>query len=309
MSLLLGTIAFTGIWALFRTFATKYPNYTKQIAISVLFIPSTIMWGSGIFKDTVCMFGLGWLTYGAFRLLINRDFSFSTILLTIVSFYFIAAIKVYILLAFMPALLLWIFFTYSYKIRSGIARFVTMVIVFGVTLGGFVLLSSQFGAALGKYSLENIQATSEMTSTFIKSISGDNGSAYDLGTIDPSPLGMLKKFPLAVNVTLFRPYIWETRKVMQMLNAVEAFMFLWVTIKVIISVGPRRTWKTIKSDPTIQFCLIFALIFAFAVGISSGNFGALSRYRIPCLPFYAMAMMFIYYKNNPLTKNILSFRF
>ncbi len=307
MALLMGSIAFTGLWALFRTFATKYPQYTKQIAICVLYIPSTVMWGSGIFKDTVCMFGLGWLTYGAFRLLINRDFSFSVIALTVLGFYLVAAIKVYILMAFLPALLLWILFTYSHRIRSSAGRFIVKVSVLGIAAVGFMVLSTQFAATLGKYSLENIQKTSQVTSSYILSVS-DEGSGYDLGPMDPSIGGMLKKFPTAVVVSLFRPFIWETRKIMQMLNALEAFMFMWVTIKVLISVGPRRTWATIKADPTIQFCLIFAIIFAFAVGISSGNFGALSRYRIPCLPFYAMALMIIYYKNNPLEKNILSFR-
>ena len=43
----------------------------------------------------------------------------------------------------------------------------------------------------------------------------------------------------------------------------------------------------ISKDPNLVFCLVFSIIFAFAVGISSYNFGALSRYKIPCLPFYA----------------------
>ncbi len=307
-SLLLGAISYTGIWALFRTFASKYPKYTKQVAISVLFIPSTIMWGSGIFKDTICMFGLGWLTYGAFRLLINRDFSIGSLLLLAVAVYFVGSIKVYILLAFIPALVMWVLFNYSYKINNGFVRWVLSLSVIAVVFVGFIVASSKLETVLGKYSLENIQKTSEITSTFIKSISGDQGSAYDLGPIDFTPLGMLKKFPLAVNVSLFRPYIWETRKPIQMLNAIEAFMIMWITIKVLVTLGPRRTWATIKSDPTIQFCLIFAIIFAFSVGISSGNFGSLSRYRIPCLPFYVMAIMIIYYSNNPLSKNIFSFR-
>ncbi len=61
------------------------------------------MGGQGIFKDTVCMFGLGWMTYGAFRLLINRDFGSQTILMVILSFYLVSSIKIYILLAFIPA--------------------------------------------------------------------------------------------------------------------------------------------------------------------------------------------------------------
>lgn len=307
-AVLFGAISFTGIWALFQTFATKYPAYTRYIAWCTLFIPSTIMWGSGIFKDTICMFGLGWLTYGAFRMLLLHDFSPKNIVLTVVSFWLIANIKLYILLAFIPALALWILFTYSHKIQSATSRFAVKLLVILACVGGFLVFSQKFAAELGKYSLENVARTSYVTSSYIASVSGDDGSAYSLGDMDPSIPGMLKKFPLAVNVTLFRPYLWETRKPLQFLNAAEAFMFMWVTIKVLFGIGLRRVWKTIGEDPTIQFCLIFTIIFAFAVGLSSGNFGALSRYRIPCLPFFGLSLVLIYYKHNPTSKNILSFR-
>ncbi len=308
IAVIFGVIAFTGMWALFRTFALKYPAYLKYIAICTLYIPSTIMWGSGIFKDTICMFGLGWMTYGAFRILIHRDFSAKNIILTLVSFYFVAVIKVYILLAFLPALALWILFTYSHSIPGSSMRLFVKTFIILISVGGLLYFSEKFSQSLGKYSLQNVAKTSYVTRTYINSVSGDAGSGYTLGDLDPSFTGMLKKFPLAVNVSLFRPYIWETTKPIQMLNALEAFMFLWVTIKVAFSVGLVQCWRTIKSDPTIQFCLIFTLVFAFAVGISSYNFGALSRYRIPCLPFYGLALVLIYYKNKPIVKNILSFR-
>lgn len=308
-SVLLAGIAFSGLWALFRTFAGKYPKYVKQVAICVLFIPSTVMWGSGIFKDTLCMFGLGWMTYGTFRLLIHRDFRFSNIITVVLGFYLVAQIKVYILLAFMPALLLWILFTYSHKIKSRLTRGALKIVVVGLAFGGFLVFSQKFASSLGKYALENVIKTSTVTSTYILSQSTDGGSGYDLGPVDGSISGMLKKFPMAVNVSLFRPYLWETRKVMQLLNAIEATLFMWVTIKILIVIGLRRAWRAIAEDPTIQFCLIFTIVFAFAVGISSGNFGALSRYRIPCLPFFGLSLMLIYYRYKPLDDNILAFKF
>jgi hypothetical protein len=51
----------------------------------------------------------------------------------------------------------------------------------------------------------------------------------------------------------------------------------------------------IVKDPYVLFCLVFSLIFAFAVGISSYNFGALSRYKIPCLPFYGAFILILYH--------------
>lgn len=134
----------------------------------------------------------------------------------------------------------------------------------------------------------------------------DKGSSYDLGEFAPNIGGMLTKLPAAVNVTLFRPYLWEASKVIVFLSAIEAFLFLFLTLKIIFVIGIKKVWSTINTDPTIQFCLIFSVIFAFAVGISSYNFGALSRYKIPCLPFYALALILIYYRNKPLTKKLFA---
>ena len=39
-----------------------------------------------------------------------------------------------------------------------------------------------------------------------------------------------------------------------------------------------------------------SFVFAIAVGISSANFGALSRYKIPCMPFYLVMLMLLYQK-------------
>jgi hypothetical protein len=43
-------------------------------------------------------------------------------------------------------------------------------------------------------------------------------------------------------------------------------------------------------NPEVFFALLFSIIFAFAVGFTSFNFGALVRYKIPCIPFFVMAL-------------------
>jgi hypothetical protein len=301
----MASISFTAMWALFRTFASIYPRLVRPIAIAILFIPSVFVWGSGIFKDTICLFGLGWLTYGSFRFLVKRDFSISNILLSLVSLILIAKIKMYILLGFIPGLLMWILFNYLQKIKVSAVRIFLRVFLIAAIFGGLVWGMQVFEKELGKYSLQNIARTSEITRGYIYYVSTvEEGSAYSLGNFEPTIAGMLSMFPLAVNVTLFRPYPWEAKKLIVLLSAVEALIFLFITLKVIITVGPKKIYKTINADPTIQFCLFFSIIFAFAVGVSSYNFGTLSRYKIPCLPFYAMALILIYYKNIPLNKRL-----
>lgn len=298
------TISFTGIWAMFRTFATIYPHLAKHLAICICFIPSVIVWGSGIFKDTICMFALGWLCYTVFEILIKRNFSFPNIILLIISVIILRFIKVYILMAFLPAIVLWILFNYSKSIKDVAARIMLIIIVTSATIAVSYYIFTRMGEeSLGRYSLEKIAKTVVITRDYIIEKSSDESSAYDLGEYT-SIQDMILKAPAAINVTLFRPYIWESKKVLVMLTALESLLFLLITIKVIIVVGLRRVWRTIVTDPNIQFFLIFTLVFSFAIGLTSGNFGTLSRYKIPCLPFYGMALVLIYYKNMPLSKKL-----
>lgn len=304
-SLFFATLSFTGIWAMFLTFARQYPHLIKYIAIAILYIPSVIIWGSGILKDTICLFALGWMIYSVFSLLIANDKSIFNILMLILSFYILLVVKVYILIAFLPALALWVLFIYSNKIRPYIVRYISKLSVLLISLFLFIFVYKFFGSSLGKYSLDNIAKTSLVTRDWIAYTSGDQGSSYDLGEFEPTFVGLISKFPQAVNVTLFRPYFWEAGKVLIFLNSIESFLFLWITLRVLFTVGFRKVWKTISEDPNIQFCLIFSIIFAFSIGISTYNFGSLSRYKIPCLPLYLIAMILIFYKNKPLNKRLI----
>jgi hypothetical protein len=294
IAVLFAYFSFTGVWALYRIFVNIYPKLYKELAIACLFIPSTFVWGSGIFKDTICIFGLGWLTYSTFKLFINKDFSAKNILFLIIGFYLVYKVKIYILLAFLPALNIWLLTTYSSKIKTGSVRFLVKIIFIGCSIVAFLFFTKIFANELQKYSLDKIAETAETTRDWLAySSEKDEGSSYDLGEFDPSIAGMLKKFPQAVIVTFFRPFPWESRKVIVMLSALEALAFIYFTIKAFRIRGVFKTFSLIGKDPTVLFCLIFSLIFAFAVGISSYNFGSLSRYKIPCLPFYAAFLIII----------------
>jgi hypothetical protein len=302
IALLFAFISYTGIWAMYKTFADIYPHLQKYLAYAFLFIPSTFVWGSAIFKDTVCMFGLGWMVYTSFRIFIHKDFSVKNLFLLALSFYLVATIKVYILLAFIPALAFWIMLNKTRKIQSGVLKFAFTVFISAVVIGGFLLFSRQFSNELNRYSLENIAKTSESTRTYIGYVSEkEGGSAYDLGEFDGSAGSMAAKLPAAVVVTLFRPFPWEAGKFIVLLSSAEALIFLFFTLRAFYKNGVGKSLKFIINDPNTLFCLVFAVIFAFAVGISTYNFGALSRYKIPCLPFYGCFLVLLLYKNQKQT--------
>jgi hypothetical protein len=241
------------------------------------------------------MFGLGWLTYTTFQIFLRKNLSAKNLWLFFFSFFLVFTIKVYILVAYVPALVIWLLMNYSSQIKTTSLRWATNIFFVSFCFAGLFILSQSFAEELGRYSLENLANTAKVTQGYISYVSDmEGGSAYDLGKFDASLGSMLSKFPSAVVVTLLRPFLWETTKPIMLLSALESFAFLVLIITVFYRRGIGNTFKAIIADPNLCFFLIYSLIFAFAVGISTGNFGTLSRYKIPCMPFFVALLIILY---------------
>jgi tetratricopeptide (TPR) repeat protein len=135
-----------------------------------------------------------------------------------------------------------------------------------------------------------------------ESIGKDGGSGYTLGKLDGTFYGMLRLAPQAINVSLFRPYIWEIKNFLMLLSSLESTFFLILTIIVLVRLRLVRLFYFLRKDTWLLFCLLFTLTFAFGVGVSSFNFGTLSRYKLPLMPFFAI-FLFILLERTKKIKN------
>ena len=288
-------LSFSGLWVMYQTFYKLYPHLYKQLAWAVLFIPSVFFWGSGLLKDTLTLAAVGWATFAVYKLFFRREWIllFSTILF--LSCWLIYSIKIYILLCFLPSVILWVFLTRVKKIRSMAFKIILTPIVLLIATGLGYLAIIKIGEASARYNLETLSYTAEATARWLTFVSEEQGgSMYTLGDFDYSPAGMLRKLPLAINVTLFRPYLWEVKNPVMLLSALESLAALVLTLYVFYKRGVKNTFRAIGANPFLLFCLLFSLSFAFAVGIVTYNFGSLVRYKIPMLPFYAAALVVLY---------------
>lgn len=295
ISLILTLFAYYGFWKLFKLFYNLYPTHEKEIAISCLFIPSVFFWGTGLMKEPLCVGALGIMTYSTYQLFINKKINVKYIIALIVSMYIIKTIKIYIILAFIPALSLWIFAKYALTIQNKMVKiFVApMLILVGSGIG--LLMLSKMASVAERYSFEELMRTAKDTQNWlIYSSQEQDGSFYTLGDLEYTTFGLVKVFPKAVNVTLFRPYIWEARKPTLFIAAIEAVATLYFTLMLFFRQGPIKVFRKIFSNPDVLFCFTFSIIFAFAVGFTSFNFGALARYKIPMIPFYFIALTILY---------------
>tara|TARA_R110002012_G_scaffold114079_1_gene260390 strand:+ start:214389 stop:215669 length:1281 start_codon:yes stop_codon:yes gene_type:complete len=293
VALLFAFFSFWGLWLMYQSFCQIYPELKLQFAIAIFFVPTVFFWGSGILKDTVTLGASGFLVYSFIQIFFERQKLIRNIILLLLSIYIITSIKLYIFLCLMPALILWYFFYRIGRIPSFVLRIMVapFLLAIGAALAYYVALKA--GEDNSRYALDQIAETAQVTAYDIRYWTGkDAGSGYSLGELDGTFGSMLRLAPQAINVSLFRPYLWEVNNPLMLLSALEALFLLALTIRLFYRNKFIHLTQSAKS-PIILFCLIFAIIFAFGVGISTYNFGTLSRYRIVMVPFYLMAVFML----------------
>lgn len=292
-SLLFAFVAYLGLWAMYRVFIQVCPNMEKSMAFAVLFMPSVAFWGSGIMKDSISMACLGGLLYGLYYLCLERKKIALSLLLIPVCFHFVYDIKPYIIMAFMPAFAYWVVLYYKQKVTDlplKVATFLVMLLI-----GGVLFYQTRYMLAdVGNNLFAKFVSMAMGFQGWHGMLAEQGSSGYSFGTIEFTIPGILSKFPQSVNVTLFRPYLYEVRNPVMLITAIESAIILLITLYLLVKTRIIGIFTVLNKYPFALFCLIFTLLFGFAVGFTSYNFGALARYKIPCLPFYGAFLAIIW---------------
>ena len=287
IALFFAAVSFSGLWAMYVTFAKIRPHVYKQLAWSIFYIPSMFFWGSGLMKDSLSVGALGWLFYALYRGAIQKRGILKAAAIGFLAAYALLSIKVYILLCFLPGALLWVFNENNALIKNQTVRVLAKPVFFA--LGGLIAVYAATNLTKGdeKYDVDKIGERSKITADYLYETSvAQNGSAYTLGKQDGTIGGMVKLAPQAIVTALFRPMIFEARNPIMLLSAIEAGFFLIFTLRIFWRTGVVATIKFVATTPVLVMCFVFSLIFAASVAINSSNFGTLVRYKIPMIPFY-----------------------
>ena len=215
----------------------------------------------------------------------------------VLSFYLIITVKAYIMFALLPGLLIFANFEKIKTIQSTFVKVAIIPIAIAVI---FLIANTIFfdlNDLFGKYSADKLlEEAAVQNADLQRSVYGSN--SFSIGEFEPTLSGVLQKFLPAVNAAIFRPYIWETGSPTMLISGIENLILSCLTIFILLK-SPLKLIKTIRTDPFLIFCLLFTLILGFGVGLSTSNFGALVRYKIPFLPFYVfLILFFVEFKKN-----------
>lgn len=306
ITILLSWICYTGIWRLYLLFCDQFPEIKGQLAISILFIPSVVFWGSGLLKDTITLSAIGWYSYCFYALLVKKQYNFMNVFFILISAYLLVVLKAYIFFALLPGSIIWLSYEKISSTKNKVIRLIIapLLMVAGV-VGGFYALSNM-NEILGVYSLDTVLDRAVVVQQDLKR-SYYGGNSFDIGDFDASISGVLAKSPLAINATLFRPYLWEVRNPLMLLSSIESTYIFFLTFGLMLRLKFIGFFGLIWKNPLLLFSVLFSLFFAFSVGLSTPNFGALSRLKIPCIPFFVSSLFVLRYLYERKTKKKFGF--
>jgi len=303
----LSFFSFGGCWRVFKMFVELYPRLHKKFAIAFLFLPSVLFWGGSLLKDSICLGAMGFALYAAYSIVFKKRKIFSSLLILIFSIFLLYNIKPYILLCLVPAFLLWVFLDFRKKIQDRTLRQIAGILftMLSIVIGMIALQAITQSEMTSQYSSENIlKSVQGMQGTFAVSDEG-SGSSFTVGAATGSIGSTLALFPLGIVATLFRPFLWEARSPLMIISGIEGFLFLYLTYLAFRRIGFKKFFSLMGSESVLVFCFVYSLVFSGIIGVTTTNFGALARYKIPCVPFYLILLFVIMDKSGKFSPNIV----
>lgn len=284
-TILVAYVSYEGVWRLYLMFVRYYPALMKPLAIGVLFIPSTVFWGSGIMKDPFTLAATGWYVSYVDIVLVRRNFRLRAVAGALIAAWLLLSLKPYIFMLLFPGTMYWVFNDRIRRIRNLLVKFVVLPGAVAGFFAGSLYVLNRLGGALGKFSLDEALQTAATTSTYLRS-DMVGGNSFNIGEFEPTWQGALSKVVPATLAGLFRPYLWDVNNIVMLFSALENTFLIVLVLRLLWRTKLIRMGYAIFHDPLVAFCILFSLCFGFMIGFTTSNFGSLVRFKIPMLPFF-----------------------
>lgn len=272
-------------WRLYEFVLKLKLNSPGWLAIATLLLPSANFWCSGVSKDTIVITSIYWVVTEVFKVLVLKEkISFSKIILISLGMTLIFNIRTVIFAAVALPLLISILnvFLENRQIQRNAQTFIKITFISAglIILGRNLIFQSQ-DQFMQQSSLVQQAA---VTQNDFEQNELYTGKKYSLGTIEFSPLGLVRVAPFAIIAGILRPFPWEALSPSLIFNGLECTLFFYLIFKFFKS-GRKEKISTLRSNEFLRFSLTFVLLLGFVVGLTSGLFGVLVRLRAPILAF------------------------
>lgn len=274
--------ALFGSLAIFRTMRRAAPEASPQrLFFAIVLFPSVAFWTSALHKESFCLMGLG-LIFAAWKAIYDKKIR--AIPYAIVGLFLIIVMRAPALPPILGGIVLYEVLRRIQRAKSAEAVVVApMYLLLGAAvIAGAMVLVTTFAPDLAIGKLNESVATHQRGWK-----AAEGGSNFDVeNEIDESTGAQLGAAPLALINALFRPQLFDVRNASMLVSALEMTFLTFLIIAAIRINGPGGVVRRITRSPFLVMCIAITVVGCTFVGLTTRNFGSLSRYRVPFLPFY-----------------------
>ncbi len=275
-AIIMSFLAMMGLTGIFKVFIAVLPGREFVMTILVYLLPSTLLWSSGMIKEAFLIFSIGMLIYCIHIYLTDRKLNAIRIAGTFFFGFCLLCIKSYVLFAMIPGIATWIICE-----KWNVKRAATALIVHG----SYLLILFNVAFIFTHHSVP-ISLSAKQNEFYLVAIKEQAKSMIQLNQLDGKTNSLIKNIPEAYAVTLFRPYLGESKNPLILIAAFENALILLFLIMCIS--GLRKNWNF--NMPSIFYLsLYFSIIIFVLIGLVTPILGAIVRYKVPALPFMLFA--------------------
>ncbi|KJS04469.1 MAG: hypothetical protein VR77_11550 [Flavobacteriales bacterium BRH_c54] len=264
-------LSLIGLVAIFKVFKKLYLNKEKWLFLIIMFTPSLLFWGSGLLKEGLIIFALGLFLLNFFN--INEQWSFKSLLIIILSCIIILFSKLIILIALVPGALGFLIHKKVKSIHLSYLYTVLIIVFISLVLNFINHPLNPIDIIINKqqdfiYLVEKMDVRSAIYQPKFNHLS-------DLLAYTPQAL---------INVFL-RPFLWESYSVFTLFSALENILIILFCVFLLFF----RT-KNPSFSALFYFSILFALVLAIVIGLTTPILGAIVRYKIFVILFFLLAI-------------------
>jgi hypothetical protein len=271
------TFSFFGTWYLFKGVTTLLNGKNLAIAQTILFVPSVAYWTSGFLKDGITFGSLGFLIYILIRVIYFKHLKFKYLYLFIIFSILIIVIKPYIYFAFtVSSIFLLIFEWTSNKWRNFCFLLVGTLLIYSIFMYGLSNVNLIFDIFKTTESMEFYESLE--TPGFVKFFE-----------VDLSPSGILRMIFLSFFGVFYRPFIWESYNILMLISSIESTVLFILSLRFLYRY--KFSFIEMKENSFLKFCLLFCLMFGIILGMTTFNYGTISRYKVPAVPLLFLTVV------------------
>lgn len=278
--------ALLGLMALYKACLPAFQQTPGVLFAGVFLWPSVFFWGSAPIKEALLLAGLGPFLLGAMRRVQGASWR-STLPPMAVGLALLLVLKSYVLLCLLPGLLAFAWCRRTDGRNPGL-KFAAVLVALAAAAALLPLLQPALD-------LPALIARKRQDMLGVVSLTGP-GSQVPMMPLQPGIPALLADVPHALWLSFCSPFLTAGIGAGGLVAAVENALLLML---IPLALLYHRPWRQLDL-PLLGLCLSFCLALALLVGWTTPVVGALLRYRMPMLPFWAMAAFAIMDLRKPL---------